>query len=392
MTGSVGGGGGGGGSGSVVGRDPATCRALEVTFDDGVVTAVREVAEAPDLPWVSPGLVDLQVNGFAGHDVNGPDVTPDAVVALTRALARAGTTTYVPTVITASEADIVRSLRAVVDARRRDADTARAVPYVHLEGPSLSPETGPRGVHPVDQIRPPDPAELARWQDAAEGLVGIVTLSPHHPGAVEYTREATATGVAVAVGHTHASPEQIRAVVDAGATLSTHLGNGAHATLARHPNYLWAQLAEDRLTAGFIADGHHLPRDTLTAMLRATGLDRSVLFSDSVALAGMPPGEYRTPVGGRVHLSPEGRLSEAGTPYLAGAARPLADCVAGAVRLAGLTLAQALRLATGNPGRLTGGRGRLVAGAPADVLLFDHRSGDPTLALRQVVVHGRAVA
>ena len=380
------------GAGSVVGRDPATHRALEVTFDDGVVTAVREVAGTPDLPWVSPGLVDLQVNGFAGHDVNGPEVTADVVAALTRALARVGTTTYVPTVITAAESDIVRSLRAVVEARRRDELTARAVPFVHLEGPSLSPEAGPRGVHPVDQIRPPDLAELARWQEAADGLVRVVTLSPHHPGAVEYTRRATAQGVVVAIGHTHATPEQVRAVVDAGATLCTHLGNGAHATLARHPNYIWAQLADDRLTAGFIADGHHLPGDTLTAMLRAKGLSRSVLVSDSVALAGMPPGEYDTPVGGRVHLSAEGRLSEAGTPYLAGAARPLADCVAGAVRLAGLTLAQALALATENPGRLTGRNGRLVAGAPADLLLFDHGSGDPTLRLRQVVAGGRAVA
>ena len=375
----------------VVGRDPSTSRVLEVTIDDGVVEAVRETGAGTDVPWLSAGLVDLQVNGFGGFDVNGPDVTADEVVALARALARVGTTSFVPTVITAGEADIVRSLRAVVEARERDAATARAIPSVHLEGPHLSPETGPRGVHPTEHIRPPDVAEFARWQEAAQGLVRIVTLSPHHPGAVEYTRHLTAHGTAVAVGHTHASPEQIRAVVDAGATLCTHLGNGAHAILPRHPNYIWTQLADDRLTAGFIADGHHLPGDTLTAMLRAKGLSRSVLVSDSVALAGMPEGDYVTPVGGRVHLSAEGRLSEAGTPYLAGAARPLADCVAGAVRLAGLTLAQALRLATENPARLTGRAGRLVAGSPADLLLFHHAGADTTLHLDQVLAAGRPV-
>ncbi|MCK6210798.1 amidohydrolase family protein [Georgenia sp. EYE_87] len=371
------------------GRDPATGRRLVVEVEDGVIAHVRTSAEpAEDLPWIAPGLVDLQVNGFGGHDVNGPDVVPDDVVALAGALARAGTTTFVPTVVTASEADLERSLRAVAEARRRDPATRHAIPFVHLEGPHISPEDGPRGAHPLEHVRPPDVEEFRRWQAAADGLVGVVTISPHHAGSVEYTEALVAADVVVAVGHTHASPEQIRAVVDAGATLSTHLGNGAHAVLPRHPNYIWAQLAEDRLTAGFIADGHHLPADTLTVMLRAKGLDRSFLVSDSVALAGLPAGAYETPVGGRVELSEDGRLSVAGTPYLAGAARSLADGVAEVCRLAGLPLADALRLATTNPRRLVPGRGRLAPGASADLVLFDLSPGDHSLTLRQVVARG----
>jgi N-acetylglucosamine-6-phosphate deacetylase len=378
----------------VLGRDPATRRLLEVRTEGPVITQVREVTETAgaQAPWIAPGLIDLQVNGYQGHDVNGADVTADEVVELTRALARAGTTTYVPTVITAAEADIVRSLLAIAEARARDEHTRAAIPYVHVEGPHISPLDGPRGVHPVAEIRPPDVEEFLRWQRAADGLVRIVTISPHHAGAVPYTASLTRAGVVVAVGHTHAAPEEIRAVVDAGARLSTHLGNGAHATIARHPNYIWAQLADDRLTATFIADGHHLPGDTLTAMLRAKGLDRSVLVSDSVALAGMPPGEYVTPVGGAVVLSPDGRLAEAGTPYLAGAARPLADGVAQVCLLTGITLGDAVGLATENPGRFVPGRGRLVPGAPADLLLFDHADGDGSLRLRQVVAGGRVVA
>ena len=379
-------------TGSFVGRDPATRRVLEVSVDGSVISQVREVAGATDLPWLAPGLIDLQVNGYQGHDVNGADVSADEVVALTRALARAGTTTYVPTVITAAEADIVRSLRAVAEARARDQQTRAAVPFVHVEGPHISAEDGPRGVHPAAEIRPPDLEEFRRWQEAADGLVHIVTISPHHPGSAAYTESLTRTGAVVAVGHTHASPEEIRAVVDAGARLSTHLGNGAHATIRRHPNYIWTQLAEDRLTATFIADGHHLPGDTLTTMLRAKGLDRSVLVSDSVALAGMPPGEYVTPVGGAVVLSADGRLAEAGTPYLAGAARPLTDGVAQVCRLARITLGDAVRLATANPGRITAGRGHLVPGAPADLLLFDHADGDGSLRIREVVAGGRVVA
>lgn len=370
------------------GRDPGSGRLLEVGTDGPVIARVRHLPDGPaDAPWLLPGLVDLQVNGYGGHDVNGPDVTADEVVALVGALARAGTTTVVPTVITAAEADIVRSLRAVAEARARDEATRLAVPCVHVEGPHISPEDGPRGAHPAEHVRPPDPAEFDRWQQACDGLVGFVTISPHHPAAVAYTEHLTRAGTTVAIGHTHASPDEVRAVADAGARMSTHLGNGAHALLARHPNHLWAQLADDRLTAGFIADGHHLPADTLTAMLRAKGLDRSLLVSDSVALAGMPPGEYSSPVGGAVELSADGRLSVAGTPYLAGAARSLADDLAQAVRMTGIGPGAAVRLATANPGRFVGGRGLLVPGAQADLLL-----ADPELRIRQVVAAGSEIA
>ena len=116
------------------------------------------------------------------------------------------------------------------------------------------------------------------------GLVGLITVSPHWAGSAEFIAAVVASGTRVAIGHTHADAAQLRAAVDAGASLSTHLGNGAHAQLPRHPNYLWAQLAEDRLQAGFIADGHHLPVDTFVAMVRAKGIERSFLVSDSVAV------------------------------------------------------------------------------------------------------------
>lgn len=174
----------------------------------------------------------------------------------------------------------------------------------------------------MEHIRPPDLAEVARWQQAPGGLVGMVTLSPHFEGSVKYISRLTVQGVHLSIGHSHASADEIRKAVDAGARLSTRLGNGIAGTIPRHPNPIWTQLSEDRLTATMISDGHHLPADTLKAMVRAKGIGRSILVSDAVALAGLRPGTYDAPIGGKVELRSDGRLGLLGTERLAGAVLP----------------------------------------------------------------------
>ncbi|MCW5954862.1 MAG: N-acetylglucosamine-6-phosphate deacetylase, partial [Propionibacteriaceae bacterium] len=189
-------------------------RTVEVDAEGEAIAAVREVSPFADDPWLAPGFIDLQVNGYGGFDVNGDQVGPDAVAGMAHALAGAGTTSFAPTVITASETTIHASLAAIVAARESDPAVAAAIPLIHVEGPHLSDQEGPRGVHPVEQIRPPDLAEFDRWQATARGLIGIVTISAHWPGAPDYTRGLVARGVRVAIGHTHAGPEQLTAVVD----------------------------------------------------------------------------------------------------------------------------------------------------------------------------------
>lgn len=374
----------------VTGLDPATGRAIAVTVQDGMIA---EIAPGPDAAdgWLSAGLVDLQVNGYAGHDLNSGALTPETVIALAAALRKTGVTTFLPTLITASRASLVAALQTIAQARAADALTAHMTPRLHIEGPSVSPEDGPRGAHPREHVRAPDLVEFEQWQDACGGLIGLVTLSPHWPEAPAYIAALSRRGVNVSLGHTAAEPHTIRAAVDAGATLSTHLGNGVAATLPRHPNLIWTQLSEDRLTATFIADGHHLPDDTLKAMLRAKGLERTVLVSDATALGGMPPGLYDQPIGGRVELTADGRLGVVGSPYLAGAARPLIDGVVVTMRAAGLTLAEALRLATSNPGRFAGGRGVLAVGQSADLIRFRWSPGDAALVIERVWVQGTPI-
>ncbi len=354
---------------SISGRNPQDGRPIEVIVDDGRVEAIVP-GRADEEAWLSPGLIDLQVNGYGGDDVNADGIDSGVIHSLTKKMIATGVTTYLPTIITASEEKITAALQAVVEARRHNKLVADAVPYVHVEGPNISPVDGYRGAHAREHIRPPSLAEFARWQQASGGLVGMVTLSPHWQGAEDYIATLSRDGVHVAIGHTDATPEQIRRAIDAGATLSTHLGNGSAGMIPRHANSLWPQLADDRLTATLIADGHHLPGDMLKTILRAKGTARCILISDAVAVAGLPPGRYTTPVGGNVELHESGRLSLAGTEFLAGAALPMKDGILRAVSCAGISLAEGLVMATANPGRFAGGIGVLQPGAAADLIRF----------------------
>jgi N-acetylglucosamine-6-phosphate deacetylase len=367
--------------------------AVSVAWAGGVIIAICRLDTEPgSLPVLAPGLVDLQVNGYAGLDVNAESVTAESLIELSHLLASHGITTWMPTVITNSEERIVEALRRVAEARAGDPLVADAVPSAHIEGPFISDRPGARGVHDPALVRPLDPDEVSRWLRA--GPVGIVTLSPHGADAAAHIRHLIGLGVTVSIGHTHADPDEISAAVDAGATLSTHLGNGIPTTLPRHPNILWRQLADDRLTAGLIADGHHLPLDTLEVMLRAKGVGRAFLVSDVTEVGGRPPGRYRTAVGSLVELGPDKRLTEVGGELLAGAAATLLDGVRNVAAGTSFSLRDAIALVTRNPARLAPGIrpgvGELRVGGPADLVVLDD-SDRRELTLLAVLQSGRWV-
>lgn len=378
---------------TISGRDVHTGAPLTLAIEQGRIQAIADdppQGSSSDADvWIAPGLIDLQVNGYRGCDLNAADVDADVVHDLACHLLAVGVTTFLPTIITASEEQIVKGLRAIAHARKISPLVAHAIPSIHVEGPFLSPEDGPRGAHPLEHIRPANIEEFYRWQVACDGLIGMVTISPHTNGALECVAQLSNAGVHVAIGHTAATPQQIHHAAALGATLSTHLGNGIAANLPRHPNLLWAQLAEDRLSATFIADGHHLPEDTLRAMVRAKGIERSILVSDLVALGGMPAGIYQTPIGGSVQVTQDGRIvSASGGTFLAGAYCPLVDGVAHAAGLDTFSLGDAIRMATENPGRFAGGRGRFHVGADADLIQFRWPGPRAKLELQAVYVHG----
>lgn len=373
------------------GRDTMTGRGVAVTIRDGVIDAIDEDVEAADdAPWIAPGLVDLQVNGLGEGDANAAEPSPEHIVRMARALAERGVTRFLPTVITASPEDMSARIAAIVAACDEPL-TSAMVAGIHLEGPSLSEQDGPRGVHPLEHIRPPRREELAAWLDAADGLLRVVTLSPHHRGAVEATRFLVDNGVRVSIGHTHADDAQILAVVDAGASLSTHLGNGAHAVLPRHPNYLWTQLAEPRLIAGLIADGHHLPDSTLATMLAAKREHGAVLVSDAVATPASLVHDGVSSVGGGVEIAADGALRHVATGFLAGSIQSLDVGVATVARITG-SLGEAVRLASSAPAAVLDAEDPWRVGARADVVQFAWSPGDSRIDPVAVFVAGARIA
>ena len=294
-----------------------------------------------------PGFFDLQVNGFAGVDFNTPGCTPDQWRHAIETLKSTGVTRFLATLITSSFETFSRCARSVA------AYGAPAIAGIHMEGPYIAPEDGPRGAHPREHVVAASIDDFSRRQDAALGRIVLVTLAPEARGALDLIEHLVETGVRVAIGHTAASPEQIRDAVSAGATLATHLGNGCAGQLPRHPNFLWEQLACDQLYASFIADGHHLPPATLKCMVRAKQPDRSILVTDATAAAGCRPGHY-TMGEARLELSADGCVSTPGVAGLAGSALSMPAAVFNTVRFTGLPIGEVLPMASTLPARYLG--------------------------------------
>jgi N-acetylglucosamine-6-phosphate deacetylase len=327
--------------------------------------------DAADWPLVAPGLFDLQINGHGGIWFGKAGITVDEVLSVLEQHFRFGVTRLCPTVITNSYDVLHGALTALRRACEKEQWAARMVPGFHLEGPYISAEDGPRGAHPREHVRPPDWAEFERLQAAAGGRICLITLAPELPGAIEFIRAATAAGVTVSLGHTAADALQIVQAVEAGARLSTHLGNGAHPLIRRHPNYIWEQMGDSRLSASVIADGHHLPPSVLRSIIRAKGVRGTILTCDASGLAGCPPGDY-TEAEMKMEVLTDGRIVVAGQrQLLAGSGADTRRCVVEAVRAAGVALPEALDMAGRNPARLLGFEEiRLRAGSRADLILF----------------------
>ncbi len=314
---------------------------------------------------VSPGLCDLQVNGGFGLEV-GADA--EALRVLAALLPTTGVTTFLPAIVSALPPDY-RAL-AKAWAAARGAPGAR-MPGLHLEGPLLSPARA--GAHPAAPIA----AAEATLEDVLDGLlaagaVRVMTLAPERPGALGRIRQLRAAKVVVSLGHTDATDDQMRAGIEAGATMCTHLYSAMSPFHHRAPGAVGAALTDDRLVVALIPDGIHATGPALALALRAKGAARIVLTTDAISAAGAPAGSYAL-AGKRVISDGTSARLEDGT--LAGSTLTMDRAVRNMVQLAGARIEEALTMASTVPAALAGlsDTGRLAVGLAADLTLWSPR-------------------
>ena len=334
----------------ILGKSIFNNKALKISIDNIIISEVTEIEDSNDMPYISPGFFDMQLNGYLGIDYSNPDLSIKDIINLINHIASSGTTFHIPTFVSMPHKQLLSNIKTTMKARKSYQLAESSIPGLHIEGPFISPEMGPRGVHDPKYITKPNFNLFKEWQEAAEGTIKYVTIAPEVNGAIDFIREAVASGIKVSIGHTGALPEEIHKAISAGASLSTHLGNGSNTSLPRLRNYIWEQLASDNLQASIITDGYHLPESVVKVFTRAKGLNRIILVSDAALLGGYDPGVYKW--GDMdIEVFEDSHLGLLGTSILAGAAHLLDWDIAHFMSYTGVSLKEAIALCTVQPAR-----------------------------------------
>lgn len=329
--------------------------------------------------WIIPGFIDVHVHGGAGHEYM--EATREAFDAIHRFHMTQGTTTMLATTVTASKESLEQVMGATLAYQQEE------MPYtqlagVHLEGPSINPKW--KGAQNEDFIVLPQMEWLEEWVQAYPGVIRIQTLAPDREGAIPYIQALVKHGIVAAAGHTGATYDQLEKAADAGLSHAVHTYNAMLGLHHREPGTLGAVLTDDRIVAEVIADGHHVHPAGVKLLFRAKDADKVVLITDAISAAGLGDGDFS--LGGLSVVVKDGvaRLKEDGA--LAGSTLTMINAFRFAIRQAGATVAEASRMASGNPARVIGVdnvTGSLAVGKQADVLLLD-----ADLNLKQLWIKG----
>lgn len=377
--------------GEVKAKSYSTGRPVRIKISGGLIREITETGNSEPVPdlYAAPGLFDNQVNGFRGVDFSDPDLETKDMRKAVEALNSEGVTSFFPTILTNSHAYLLKIFKNLASSLR-DETVRDSVPGFHLEGPYISPEPGFYGCHPSGFIRKPSWDEFAMYQEAADGNIRQVTLSPETDESFDFIKRCTASGVVVALGHTSASAEQINKAVDHGARLSTHLGNGCANMIHRHNNPLWPQLANDLMIPTIIADGHHLTPEEIRVFYKVKGPRKLILTSDITHLSGLKPGKYMF-FGSEIVMTDDGLIKNPVLDCLAGASLPLKTGIGNVMKFTGCQVKEAFDMASSNVAETFGmdDRGSLEPGKRADIVLFEIRGYE--IIIKQVLVKGRSV-
>jgi len=327
---------------------------------------------------LAPGMIDTHVHGALGHDTM--DASPEGLREMARFYARHGVTSFLATTMTASHGAIMAALGCLAGVMAEGTGGATLV-GAHVEGPYVDLDR--RGAQAADQVRRASPQESRELLET--GVARCITLAPEFPENQQLIVEAVRQGVAVSLGHSRADAQEVARAVALGASQVTHLYNGLEPMHHRRPGVVGAALTLPRLRCPLIADNVHVDPVMLDLAYRAKGADGIILITDAMAGAGMPDGRYHLGESEVIVQKGEARLPEGN---LAGSTLTLERAVRNMMAACGLTLPQALRMASETPARACGlsDRGRLVVGARADLILVDDG-----MNVRTTVVGGEVV-
>tara|TARA_R110002124_G_scaffold104330_2_gene254070 strand:- start:4256 stop:5434 length:1179 start_codon:yes stop_codon:yes gene_type:complete len=328
---------------------------------------------------VTPGMVDIQVNGFAGIDFNAPGVTPERMDEALAGMLATGVTRCLPTLITAGQDELVALLSTLDDAVSRSNLGPLMVPGYHIEGPFMSPEEGYVGAHPAAHMRSGSSDLVVALQRVATRPIKLMTVAPEIDGVIDLIAFLRAQSITCAIGHSGASRAQIDAAIAAGASMSTHLGNGMPHMLNKNESSLLVQLGRDQLMASFIADGIHIPSDILQSWLRAKTLDRAIIVTDASAAAGAPATQSQFTIGAQaIFRHKDGSVRLPGSSYLAGSAASMDEMVRNVMQWYGFSMSEVIRLTRINPLRAIGlSTENPRPAGPADFVEWDMGGGHP---------------
>jgi N-acetylglucosamine-6-phosphate deacetylase len=329
--------------------------------------------------WVIPGLIDLHVHGSAGSDTM--DATPDAIRTMADFFARHGVTSYLPTTLTAPPEAIDAAIQNVISMAQPQAGAQHL--GLHLEGPFIGSEY--RGAQPQEWLRSPDQKEYESWFEM--GSIRLIALAPELPGTIELIERGVRKGIRFSVGHSSASYEQVILAADHGLSQATHTFNGMTGLHHREPGAAGAVLADDRIYAEIIVDGIHLHPAVVKVVVRAKGIDRTILVTDAIRATGLEDGDYD--LGGHQKVQVRDGIARTSRGSLAGSTLAMDAALRNVIRFTGLSVNDALRMATTTPAEalgLSSRKGTIKPGADADLVLVD-----PDMNVRATIVNGALV-
>ena len=372
-----------------------THKPVSIEIREGKIVSIQQIEKLTDEShplYIAPGLIDNQVNGFAGvsfcFGVAGLDI--EGILKATSELWKKGVTSYFPTLTTNSQEVLLRNFSILAKVKDSEALHGSIAGY-HLEGPYISPEDGYRGAHPLKYVRKPNWKEFMELYEASGKGIRTVTVAPEVDGALDFIRKCTDLGIIVAIGHHNAPKAIVDQAVLNGAKISTHLGNGCANTINRHDNPLWPQLANDQLMASIICDGFHLRDEEIAVFYKVKGPEKTIITSDVTSFATLPPGEYKNEEGETIELTQEGMLRYPAQNVLYGSASPISRGVVKIMQVTGCSLGDAIQMASTNPAKLYGlnDRGAIEPGKRADLILFT--IGENDLKIEKTYVAGKLV-